>query len=765
MDHNLDKIAKELYGMLQTRFPDLKIGGEDGQVIDKEEDIPNARFFDFAYKDQGVVLGTIAITLDQEKGLVLQIGGDLVGKNHPGVFSLTRQLGNFAKPKLMNFKVVNLTKSNLDKRDYEFQAKRKEPTPMEPVMESKLYGTKSISYQDLGEARLVIKHTQPVNTELAAGRTMHIESIYIENTAGERFRYPFKHLNGARALAEHVKHGGNPYDAIGQHITGLSEELAQLRKFKGYVGRNSGLAESMGDITNKVFERIESIKKQVHSLQRKSYYEQFAESFEVKESQEIPETTMNDWIERLTIRTFNEDLKSVFPYIFKIIGESDIPVIEVTGDTDFDSMLGDDRRLDELSKDTLKSYANNAAVDAYSYGMKSGMSPLGSDKDMEARRKGKKRVMGIVAATRKMTKKSPEDKFESFVHQLAEDSESQNGKDTLFSDDPAVKSKAIEELNGILSNELTGGPDGMNAIQSLKGIIDDPEFIHSLTDLDGNLDARPLVQQYILHRQADILPQLHFGTGEIGGGPAEGPAAPLDMSPPADTGAAPVGEPGAVPPAPAPGAAPVGAPPPALAESEEEEEEGMEKWKAKRKFGANGARALSSANKAGSHPGKMSKLRRKFIKAWESGAQLTDTLDFGSRVLTVAEAIEECGLTAQECGYQNPTQGSGDGVHELEDSIQGFWNDEDQNFTIGGTRTKQRIIKGFKNGKYPNATVDDVKNVVQKIEKLDPTAHEQNHIVKLAGVGGTAHPSNNGQAPQHDAASTMQSILNKLSRG
>jgi hypothetical protein len=108
---------------------------------------------------------------------------------------------------------------------------------------------------------LIIKHSQPINPELAAGRTMHIEGIWIENVQGERFRYPVsKHINGARALAEHIKHGGHPYDAIGQHIISLSEELTQLRKFKGYVSRNEALSEAMGDITSKVLERIEEYK-------------------------------------------------------------------------------------------------------------------------------------------------------------------------------------------------------------------------------------------------------------------------------------------------------------------------------------------------------------------------------------------------------------------------------------------------------------------------------------------------------------------------
>ena len=70
-----------------------------------------------------------------------------------------------------------------------------------------------------------------VNDEKVSGRIRHIGSIYIESSEGERFKYPYKHLNGARAMARHVAEGGNAYDDFGKHIVSLSEEMAKLRKF------------------------------------------------------------------------------------------------------------------------------------------------------------------------------------------------------------------------------------------------------------------------------------------------------------------------------------------------------------------------------------------------------------------------------------------------------------------------------------------------------------------------------------------------------
>jgi hypothetical protein len=319
MDPNLDSVAQEIYGKIETRFRPIKMADAETKVLSKKSDIPQARWFEFEYKEDGQVLGTITVTLDEEEGVVIKAGGDLVDKDtnetHHGAYKFIRSFRDLARRNLLGYHVDNLGKSNLDKRDYEFHAKGGD----ENMMESKMFGTNKISYQDLGETRLIVKHTQPVNQDLAAGRTMHIDAIYIESAQGERFRYPVRHLNGARAMAQHIAHGGNPYDSIGQHVVSLSEEMAKLRMFKGYVNRNDTLSEAMSAVNDKVAERIELVKKEIHQLQRPSYYEQFAESFEPSEIKQIPESLMNDWIDRLTVRSFKEELKDVFPYIYKLL--------------------------------------------------------------------------------------------------------------------------------------------------------------------------------------------------------------------------------------------------------------------------------------------------------------------------------------------------------------------------------------------------------------------------------------------------------------
>ena len=450
MNKNLNIIANELFDKIRTQFPNLKLGDENSETTVEPE---KARFFEFDYKQSGEILGRISVTLSEDDGLVVIYSNDVVSNETDLVkkrfFSFLKELREFAKQRLLTFDTRDITKSNLEKRDYQHLSKTQfgEST----MSESKLFGTSKTSYQNLGNAKLIVKHSAPVNSENPAGRAHRIESIYVENTDGERFKYPFKHLNGARALAQHIGHGGNPYDSIGQHVIGLSEELGKLRMFKSYVERNDIVSEAMSSVTSKVMERIDAVKKQIHSLQISRNYEQFAESFEAAESTEIPEEIMNDWIDRLTVRSFNEELKNVFPFIFKLVDESDIPVKE----------LG----IDDLIEDTES--------DIYA-----------SDKE----------VPEIL-------------EYENILNSIVEASDLFGGNNQ----------DVIAQLNQLLETPIPVGVDGINATESLGGIIDDEELFEvfkELGDISPETDIRSILKDYITikdeERGTDVLSQLNF---------------------------------------------------------------------------------------------------------------------------------------------------------------------------------------------------------------------------------------------------------------
>jgi hypothetical protein len=671
MDPNLDSVAQEIYGKIETRFRPIKFADEETKVLSKKTDIPKARWFEFDYKEDGETLGTITITLDEEDGVVIKAGGDLIDKNtnetHHGAYKFIRSFRDLARRNLLGYHVDNLGKSNLDKRDYEFHAKDGE----EKMMESKMFGTTKVSYQDLGEARLIVRHSQPVNFDLAAGRTMHIESIYIDNAQGERFRYPMRHLNGARAMAQHINHGGNPYDSIGQHIVSLSEETAKLRMFKNYVNRNDQLSEAMSAVNDKVAERLEQVKKEIHKLQTNSYYESFAESFKPSKSKQIPETIMNDWIERLTVRSFKEELKDVFPYIYNLVDESELPTAELNPE----DVLGEER-TEEKDKDgkVVKWKEETPWRKATTKDGRGKVTNL-SDK---ARRE-----------TEKMTKEELE--FLSFMDSLVE------GLDDL----PQLEdSETKDQIKNLMSKELTGFP---NITDAVKAVYPDPTLLASLEDANPNVDARALVIEYFKNNHPEYY-ESNKDMFDASGADNSAEEQPEETS---AEPAAPAGgesnEPSAEPAAPAGGEAPA----------------------------APGGEA-AAAPAAPMSENKMAYAVAKAIKAGATANTRIGNKTLGEMIKAAGLTLEEFGMDPDAKPMAPATEPQGSSAEDMLRFASGFYNREKKNFTIGGTGVKVKLEKEFMDADPREKA--QVFATIDRIDPSS-SLHQQERIKKLSGLG------------------------------
>ena len=310
----LEIIADELFNKIRGRYPKITLGDSDSTIVN---DPKSARFFEFEVAPDRKV----NVTLDEESLTMLfndKLFDESETTQRDGWFSFLKELRQFARKRMLTFDTRDITKSNLDKRDFAYLSQEKSGDKQ--MSESKMYGTSQTSYQNIGNARLVVKHSEPVGE--SGNRNSKIHAIYIESAAGEKFKYPFKHMNGARAAANHVSEGGNLYDDIGKHIVSLSEELSKLRKFKTYMNRSNVMAEGLGNYLDVVNTRIDTVKETVAKLQRTNYYKTFVENFAPNTTEDVPEDVQTDWIDQLTIKQFNEELKGVFPYIYKLVSEA-----------------------------------------------------------------------------------------------------------------------------------------------------------------------------------------------------------------------------------------------------------------------------------------------------------------------------------------------------------------------------------------------------------------------------------------------------------
>ena len=498
---NLNVIAKDLFNKIRGQFPQVTLGDSGGQATTEPTE---ARFFDFDFNEGGNALGKVSISISEEDGLVVMHSKDFVEQSDEPLkhswYNFLKELRGFAKARVLGFDTRDITKSNLEKRDYDFLGQGKE---VETVSESNLYGTTKTSFQTVGEARLVIKHSAPVNPAVAGGRTHRIESLFIESNAGERFKYPFKHLNGARAMARHVSEGGNPFDDFGKHIAEMSSELNQLRKFKTYMNRSNVMAEGLKQYQSVVDERIEEIKTSCLKLQKQNAYKETFETYSKSELAEVPEDVKKSWIDELTIKSFNEELQDVFPYIYKLVSER--TAIEELGPTSFEAhgyqggieprtlkydLIGDfnpEKPISDMDIDNVQNMLSKAGISADVQPDPSNFQGVVVHTDTNPEEIEK--VLGGMIET--------VDNFHEFESAMDDIVREDNG---LFSQDADEQNLALEKLNTLMAKHFPVGVNGTNGIESLAGIIDDQELnaeIEKAANEDSDACMRPMILDYI----------------------------------------------------------------------------------------------------------------------------------------------------------------------------------------------------------------------------------------------------------------------------
>jgi hypothetical protein len=181
-------------------------------------------------------------------------------------------------------------------------------------------GTARKSINELGDARLIVRHRRNVDEEKRGARTRQIESIFIENAEGERFKFPNKNITAAKAMLKHVKEGGAPHDSFGQHIYNVMEELQQLKKFDGYNRRNK-FFENEQEINEEVTGRITELRSTLKQISGPKGYSKHFESFTAQSGNDegASDEQLNELQDAVTVRYFDEAIADSLPYVARII--------------------------------------------------------------------------------------------------------------------------------------------------------------------------------------------------------------------------------------------------------------------------------------------------------------------------------------------------------------------------------------------------------------------------------------------------------------
>ena len=460
-----NNIATDLFYKIRSRFSGLKLGESTGNITINPED---ARFFDFDYTENDKKLGHISISLAEPNSMKVYfssgISEGMDSDQKDNWYGFLRELRKFAKRRLLAFDTRDITKDNLDKRDYAFLSQHSAPksdndTIVKPVgetimSESNLYGTKTQSFQKLLDTRLIIKHSKKLADDFEqkpGDRSRNISALFVENQDGERFKYPFIHLAGARAMQRHVANGGLPYDAIGESIIKMSEEIAQLKSFTNYCVRNDLMNSDTNSIVERSKAQLDGLRERVARLSKQAHYENYVTEFQAPEAVEVPDDVMEEYKEKFTVKNFKEDIANAFPIIYRLMKEE-----ESVG---YDDIVGM-KEADETEETEEEKVSEDPMTD-----------------------------------------------FESWVNNLGEES-------PIVMADENEKADLVKKLNELVGQEFSAGVDGTNAIQSLEGIIEDPKLeqdIKKKATEDANIDVRPLVKAWVEENAPDVLGELDFG--------------------------------------------------------------------------------------------------------------------------------------------------------------------------------------------------------------------------------------------------------------
>lgn len=359
----IEIIASDLFDKVRSRFTNLQMGDESGSVT---ADPAQARFFDFDFAVEGTTLGRVSISINETGNLKVYYSQGIT-ENTDGItqtmwYDFLKEMRFFAKRRLLRFDTRDISKGNLDKTDFQYLAQNGNKDPN--MNESALTGSSRTSHRKLENTDLIIRHSEPIDPSKAGARSRKIKNLFIQNAEGERFKFPFVYLPGARAMQRHVANGGYPHDAGGKHIVKCCEEILKLSDF-GRKVKHSTLNDNAHGIIERAGQKLKSLRNHMECMSKQGYYESWAEGFNGDEENviEMDDATMESYKDAFTVNKFDEALSDVFPLLHAIMqeaGEIDLEDVMTEG-TDEKCTCDDDEDNCPVHSDMDESVTGEAS--------------------------------------------------------------------------------------------------------------------------------------------------------------------------------------------------------------------------------------------------------------------------------------------------------------------------------------------------------------------------------------------------------------------
>ena len=340
------KNSQDLFNKIRSQFSNIRLGDENGAATASPD---SAVFFEFEFQEDADTFGSVSVSIADGETMKVFYNRNLVDKidedSKDEWFAFLMELKDFAVEHQLRFDVRDITKSNLTKQDYENLADTNKTVNTDemseelniitklaglekaPVAEG-LTGTSKSSFENLNKTKLIIRHKGKVDETVPGARSRQIQSLYIENEDGERFKYPITHLAGARAMQRHVSNGGRPHDEFGEHIVATSEDIAKLNSFSRYVTNKDQLNDNAGDIIEQTKMKLENLRGYIKNIAKQSHYEAASKDFKTADEQILDDETVAKLREKFTMKNLDNRVEDALPLINRIMSELETTTTE-----------------------------------------------------------------------------------------------------------------------------------------------------------------------------------------------------------------------------------------------------------------------------------------------------------------------------------------------------------------------------------------------------------------------------------------------------
>jgi len=318
----IETLANKIFALLKGNGLQIKIFDDIGS--ETTDPSTARRFF--------INEPNLMVTIDEEGNEIAFSKGSSVENEE--ITALQKNIRNLANEFLMNFDTKVFGKE-IQPRHFSYGAKNKSAgagammeksigNDMNTLSESlsKMFGTARTSQQTLENVRILVKHKTPIDENIRGSRTRQISAIFLECN-GERFRFPHNYLPGARAMAQHMAHGGLMTDKVGGYITESTGQLLKLQSFNRYVTTNKLINEDSSGIVETIKENIETLRTEIRKLQGSKTYETVKARIETFEREQLSEDDTSNLKELFTIRRFDEKFEEVLPIVKQLVQEKD----------------------------------------------------------------------------------------------------------------------------------------------------------------------------------------------------------------------------------------------------------------------------------------------------------------------------------------------------------------------------------------------------------------------------------------------------------